>query len=148
MLSLGVNQGRISLERLVELCCENNAKVFGLFPKKGTIRVGSDGDLVVVDLNKKATVRPEMLYTSSGWSIYEGWEFAGWPVLTIVRGHRVAEGRIRPTRWKWSASRSEDTSLERSVARFFMTDFRLTHLRERCLETAWPERREFLCVID
>jgi dihydropyrimidinase len=91
MLSLGVNQGRISLERLVELRCENNAKVFGLFPKKGTIRVGSDGDLVVVDLNKKATVRPEMFYTSSGWSIYEGWEFTGWPVLTIVRGHVVAE---------------------------------------------------------
>jgi dihydropyrimidinase/dihydroorotase len=91
MLSLGVNQGRISLERMVECCCENNAKVFGLFPKKGTIRVGSDGDIVVVDLNKKATVKPDMLYTSSGWSIYEGWEFTGWPVMTIVRGNVVAE---------------------------------------------------------
>jgi dihydropyrimidinase/dihydroorotase len=91
MLSLGVNQGRISLERLVECCCENNAKVFGLFPKKGIIRVGSDGDLVVVDLNKKATVKPDMLYTSSGWSIYEGWEFTGWPVMTIVRGNIVAK---------------------------------------------------------
>src|SRR5262249_43056465 len=91
MLSLGVNQGRISLERMVECCCENNAKVFGLFPKKGTIRVGSDGDIVVVDLNKKATVKPDMLYTSSGWSIYEGWEFTGWPVMTIVRGNIVAE---------------------------------------------------------
>jgi dihydropyrimidinase/dihydroorotase len=91
MLSLGVNQGRISLERMVECCCENNAKVFGLFPKKGTIRVGSDGDMVIVDLNKKATVKPDMLYTSSGWSIYEGWEFTGWPVMTIVRGNVVAE---------------------------------------------------------
>ena len=91
MLSLGVNQGRISLERMVEACCETNAKVFGLFPKKGIIRVGSDGDVVVVDLNKKATVKPDMLYTSSGWSIYEGWEFTGWPVMTIVRGNIVAE---------------------------------------------------------
>lgn len=91
MLSLGVNQGRISLERMVECCCENNAKVFGLFPKKGTIRVGSDADLVIVDLNKKATMKPDMLYTSSGWSIYEGWEFTGWPVMTIVRGNVVAE---------------------------------------------------------
>jgi len=91
MLSLGVNQGRISLERMVEACCETNAKVFGLFPKKGIIRVGSDGDVVVVDVNKKATVKPDMLYTSSGWSIYEGWEFTGWPVMTIVRGNIVAE---------------------------------------------------------
>jgi dihydropyrimidinase/dihydroorotase len=91
MLSLGVNQGRISLERVVEVCCENNAKVFGIFPKKGTIRVGSDGDVVLVDLKKKATVRPEMLYTSSGWSIYEGWEFTGWPVMTVVRGNVVGE---------------------------------------------------------
>ena len=91
MLSLGVNQGRISLERMVEACCESNAKVFGLFPKKGVIRVGSDGDMVIVDLNKRATVKPDMLYTSSGWSIYEGWEFTGWPVMTIVRGNVVAE---------------------------------------------------------
>jgi dihydropyrimidinase len=91
MLSLGVNQGRIPLERMVEACCESNAKVFGLFPKKGVIRVGSDGDMVIVDLNKKATVKPDMLYTSSGWSIYEGWEFTGWPVMTIVRGNVVAE---------------------------------------------------------
>jgi len=91
MLSLGVNQRRRSLERMVEACCETNAKVFGLFPKKGIIRVGSDGDIVVVDLNKEATVKPDMLYTSSGWSIYEGWEFTGWPVMTIVRGNIVAE---------------------------------------------------------
>jgi dihydropyrimidinase/dihydroorotase len=91
MLSLGVNQGRITIERMVEACCESNAKVFGLFPKKGVIRVGSDGDVVIVDLNKRATVKPDMLYTSSGWSIYEGWEFTGWPVTTIVRGNIVAE---------------------------------------------------------
>src|SRR5262249_18518270 len=48
MLRLGVNQGRISLERMMECCVENNAKVFGLFPKKGTFRVGSAGDIVVV----------------------------------------------------------------------------------------------------
>ena len=91
MFSLGVNQGRITLERLVEICCENNAKVFGLFPKKGAIRVGSDGDVTVVDLKKKATVRPDMLYTSAGWSIYEGREFTGWPVMTVVRGNVVAQ---------------------------------------------------------
>ena len=46
---------------------------------------------MVVDVNKKASVKPDMLYTSSGWSIYEGWEFTGWPVMTIVRGNVVAE---------------------------------------------------------
>lgn len=100
MLSLGVNQGRITLEKVVEICCENNAKVFGIFPKKGTIRIGSDGDVVVVDLKKKATVKPEMLYTSSGWSIYEGWEFTGWPVMTVVRGNIVG-------RWSEKTNRME-----------------------------------------
>lgn len=91
MLSEGVNKGRISLERMVEVCCENPAKIFGLYPRKGTLQVGSDADIVVVDLDKEVTLEKKHLFTRSGWSIAEGHTFLGWPVMTILRGHVVAE---------------------------------------------------------
>jgi D-hydantoinase len=95
MLSEGVNKGRITFERLVQVCCANPAKAFGLFPKKGTIRVGSDADLAIVDLNKEVTVTPDILHSSSDFSIYEGWKFKGWPVMTILRGNvMMKEGEL------------------------------------------------------
>jgi len=91
MLSEGVSKGRITIERLVQLCCENPAKQNGLFPKKGTIAVGADADLVIVDLNKVKTVTRDMVFSLVGWSIYEGWELKGWPVMTILRGKVMME---------------------------------------------------------
>jgi len=91
MLSEGVNKGRISLERMVEVCCENPAKIFGLYPKKGALQVGSDADIVVVDLDKEVTLEKKHLFTRSNWSIAEGHTFTGWPVMTILRGQVVAE---------------------------------------------------------
>jgi len=95
MLSEGVNKNRISLEKLVEVCCEKPAKIFGRYPRKGTISVGSDADMVIVDLTKKVTYTPKMSPSIATWSIYDGWEFKGWPVCTILRGRVVAEeGKI------------------------------------------------------
>ncbi len=91
MLSEGVNKGRISLARLVEVCCENPAKIFGLYPRKGVIALGSDADLVIVDLNKTRKVTREMVQSAAGWSIYEGWELKGWPTMTILRGNVMME---------------------------------------------------------
>jgi len=91
MLSEGVNKGRISFERMVEVCCENPAKIFGLYPKKGALQVGSDADIVVVDLDKQVTLEKKHLFTRSGWSIAEGHTFKGWPVMTILRGKIVSE---------------------------------------------------------
>ncbi|MFC1938375.1 dihydroorotase family protein [Chloroflexota bacterium] len=91
MLSEGVNKGRLSLERVVEIMCENTARMFGLFPKKGTIAVGSDADLVIVDLNKKKKVTRDMILFHAGWSIWEDWEFTGWPIMTILRGNVMME---------------------------------------------------------
>jgi len=91
MLSEGVNKGRIPLTKLVEVCCQNPAKIFGLYPKKGAIAVGSDADLVIVDLDKTRTVTKDMIHSSAGWSIYEGWEIKGWPVMTILRGDLLTE---------------------------------------------------------
>jgi dihydroorotase-like cyclic amidohydrolase len=99
MLSEGVNKGRITLERMVEVCCENPAKIFGLYPKKGALQVGSDADMVLVDLDKEVTLEKKHLFTRSGWSIAEGHTFKGWPVMTILRGRSSRSGRrIRTAR--------------------------------------------------
>jgi len=95
MLSEGVNKGRISLEKLVEIACYNNAKQFGLLPRKGTIGIGSDADIAIVDLNKKVKVTASKLHHISDFTPYEGWEITGWPVLTMVRGKVVMrEGEV------------------------------------------------------
>lgn len=95
MLSKGVVEGRITLERLVEVCSSNTAKVFGLYPKKGCIAPDSDADLTLIDISKKRRVTPEILHTASDFNVYDGIELTGWPVLTIVRGTIVAEdGKI------------------------------------------------------
>lgn len=91
MFSEGVNKGRISLEKLVEVCCFNPAKVWGVYPQKGTINVGSDADIVVVDPDKKVKVSWKSLHSLCDWSIYEGWEFQGWPVLTLLRGEIIVQ---------------------------------------------------------
>ncbi len=92
ILSEGVNKGRISLNRAVEICCYNPAKSFGLLPKKGTISIGADADITIVDLERKLKPKPrENLYSDTDWNIYEDWELKGWPVYTLVRGEVVME---------------------------------------------------------
>ena len=86
ILSEGVNKGRIDLERAVEVTSTNTAKAFDLHPKKGTIRVGSDADLVVVDLDETKTITPELLQGAPDYSPYEDKEVTGWPTQTVVRG--------------------------------------------------------------
>ncbi|MBI4528670.1 MAG: amidohydrolase family protein [Deltaproteobacteria bacterium] len=91
MLNDGVNRGRISLLRLVEVCCANPARIFGVYPQKGVIAPGSDADFVAVDLNRKVTVTSDMVHSSAGWTLWEGREMKGWPVMTMLRGQVIAE---------------------------------------------------------
>lgn len=91
MLSEGVNKGRISLEKMVEVCCANNAKAMGIYPKKGVISIGSDADLVIIDLNKRVKLSSETQHMLSDYCFWEGWEVKGYPVLTILRGNVVME---------------------------------------------------------
>ena len=91
MLSEGVNKRKISLERLVEVCCENPAKIFGVYPQKGSLSVGTDADLVIVDLERVETITRDMVLSRGRWSVWEGWEITGWPVLTMLRGKVVME---------------------------------------------------------
>jgi dihydropyrimidinase len=91
MLSEGVNKGRLSIERLAQVASENPARIFGLYPKKGAIIPGADADLIVVDLKRRATITKELLQTITPWSVYEGREVTGWPIMTLVRGNVVME---------------------------------------------------------
>ena len=91
MLSEGVNKGKISIEKLVEICCYNPAKIFGLYPSKGSISIGSDADLVIVDLNKEVVVNEGSFYSASRFSPFAGWRLKGWPRTVILRGEIVAE---------------------------------------------------------
>jgi dihydroorotase-like cyclic amidohydrolase len=91
MLTEGVHKGRITLEKLVQLCSENPAKIFGIYPKKGTISIGADADFVIVDLQRSMKVKRDMIYSSAGWSIWENTELKGWPVMTILRGRIIME---------------------------------------------------------
>ncbi|MGI8475088.1 MAG: dihydropyrimidinase [Thermomicrobiales bacterium] len=95
LFSEGVGTGRISLERFVELTSTNAAKLFGLYPRKGTIAPGADADLVIWDPSISRPVRATAMFTNSDYSPYEGWEVTGWPVTTISRGEVVFDdGRI------------------------------------------------------
>jgi len=98
MLSEGVNKKRISLERVSEVCSYNTARIFGMYPKKGTIRCGSDADLTIVDMEKEQVVTPDLLQSYSDYTIYDGWKLRGWPIMTILRGKIVMEyGFVDPS---------------------------------------------------
>ncbi|MBI3076102.1 MAG: amidohydrolase family protein [Deltaproteobacteria bacterium] len=85
----GVSTGRLTLERVVEVTSANAARILGLYPRKGAIAIGADADLVVVDLSRRVRFRPELLL--SEFSIFDGFEFQGWPVMTILRGTVIME---------------------------------------------------------
>ena len=86
LLLTAVNGGRLGLERLFECASTNPAKVLGLYPRKGTIKVGSDADLVVIDLEKESVIRGDNSNAKTHWTPYEGWKVKGVPVATYVRG--------------------------------------------------------------
>ena len=85
----GVNRGWISVVRLVQVLCENPARIFGLYPKKGTIAAGSDADLVVFDPTREFTIRADNQHTNAGYTLYEGHTVLGWPEMSFQRGQRV-----------------------------------------------------------
>jgi dihydropyrimidinase len=91
MLSEGVNKRRISLPMLQRVCCENPARIFGFYPRKGVIQEGSDADLVILDLKLRRKVKAANLHQKVNWTPYEGWTLKGWPVFTMMRGQTLFE---------------------------------------------------------
>jgi dihydropyrimidinase len=92
LFSEGVMKGRITSQRFVQVTATNAARLFGLFPRKGTIAVGSDADLVVWDRSLTRDIHASESHSRSGFSLYENWRTAGWPAYTISRGEVVAAG--------------------------------------------------------
>jgi dihydropyrimidinase len=88
----GVRQGRIGLNRMVELLATNPAKLFGLYPRKGTIAVGSDADIVVFDPTKKHTITAASQHSKTDYNLYEGTEVTGMPETVLLRGNVLVEG--------------------------------------------------------
>jgi dihydropyrimidinase len=87
----GVRGGRISLNRMVELLSTNPAKLFGLYPRKGTIAVGSDADIVVFDPERKQTITAANSHSKTDYNLYEGTEVTGVPELVMLRGQVLVE---------------------------------------------------------
>jgi dihydropyrimidinase len=87
----GVAQGRISLNRFVELTSTAAAKIFGLFPKKGTIAVGSDADIVIFDPNREQTISAATHHMRVDYSAYEGWRVRGATETVLSRGRVIVE---------------------------------------------------------
>jgi dihydropyrimidinase len=90
----GVLEKRISLQRWVELISTNPAKLFGLYPQKGTIAVGSDADLVIWDPNAEHTISAKTHHMNVDYNLYEGWKVKGRADIVISRGEVIVENGV------------------------------------------------------
>ena len=91
LYSQGVLKKRLSLNRMVEVTATNPARLFGLYPRKGTIQIGADADIVAFDPKARKTIRAEDLHSAADWDPFEGWEVEGWPRMTLSRGEVVVD---------------------------------------------------------
>jgi dihydropyrimidinase len=95
LFSEGVGQGRLDLNAFVALTATNHAKLYGLYPKKGTIAVGSDADIAIWDPERETEITAGILHDNVGYTPYEGRRLRGWPVMVLSRGRIVIEdGRL------------------------------------------------------
>jgi dihydropyrimidinase len=91
LYSEGVNKGRITLNKFVEVACTNPAKIFGMFPRKGTLAVGSDADIIIFDPSEKHTLSAQTHHMNVDYSGYEGWEVTGKVKTVLLRGKVVID---------------------------------------------------------
>ncbi len=104
LFSEGVAAGRITLDRFVELTSANAARLFGLYPRKGAVAVGSDADLALWDPRARRVIDGSRLQSRAGYSVYDGWTVQGWPRFVIRRGQLVlADGTCtaQPGQGQW-----------------------------------------------
>jgi dihydropyrimidinase len=99
LFSEGVGQGRLDLNAFVALTATNHAKLYGLYPKKGTIAVGSDADIAIWDPERETEITAGILHDNVGYTPYEGRRLRGWPVTVLSRGRiAIEDGRLVATR--------------------------------------------------
>ena len=92
MFSEGVLKKRIDIHQFVDLTSTRAAKLYGMFPRKGSVSVGADADLVIWDSDKDVTIAWENLHDNVGYSPYEGMKIKGWPKTVLSRGRVVVDG--------------------------------------------------------
>ena len=110
LYTYGVKRGNLSLERFVDAAATRAAKLFGLFPRKGTIAVGSDADLVVYDPNRRSTISARTHHANNDYSGFEGMEIDGSPDIVTVRGNvQVRNGSFVGDRRRGQLLRREPT---------------------------------------
>lgn len=95
LFSEGVNKGKISLNRFVEVSSTNAAKIFGMYPKKGCIAVGSDADIVILDPNEEHVISADKHHMNVDYSSYEGWKVKGKTKTVILRGEIAIQDNAR-----------------------------------------------------
>ena len=93
LYSEGVKKGRISLNQFVDITSTRSAKLFGLFPRKGTIAVGADADLVIFDPNIERVISAETHHMAVDYNAFEGMKVTGEPVSVLVRGEYVVRDK-------------------------------------------------------
>jgi dihydroorotase (multifunctional complex type) len=94
----GARRGRISYERIAEAYAETPARIYGLYPAKGTLRAGADADIILVDPNARWTVSDEDVLSKASWSPFAGHVLAGRPLKTFLRGSLLAQdGKVTPS---------------------------------------------------
>jgi dihydropyrimidinase len=91
LFSEGVGQGRITLNEFVALSATNHARTYGLYPRKGTLAIGSDADLAIWNPDREVTLSTSMLHDNVGYTPYEGRTVRGWPEVVVSRGRVVVE---------------------------------------------------------
>ena len=91
LFSEGVAKNKITLNKYVEVACTNPAKIFGMFPRKGTIAVDSDADIIIFDPNEKHTLSATTHHMNVDYSGYEGWEVTGKVKTVLLRGAIVID---------------------------------------------------------
>ncbi|MGV2068543.1 dihydropyrimidinase [Agrobacterium sp. 22-226-1] len=94
LFSEGVMKGRIDLPRFVALTATNHARTYGLYPRKGTIAIGSDADLAIWDPKEMRTIRHADLHDGADYSPYEGIDVEGWPTTVILGGRIMIEDGV------------------------------------------------------
>ncbi len=89
-----VNNGKLTLQQLINLMCENPCKIFGI-KNKGYLKEGYDADLTIADMNKDVVIKNEMIASKCGWTPFNNYKVKGFPVATIVNGHLVmSDGKV------------------------------------------------------
>jgi allantoinase len=91
MMLNAVNAGRLTLERLAQVYSATPARLLGLYPRKGALRIGSDADVVLVDVEQEHTLRDEDIVSKAGWTPFDGLRVQGRPVMTFLRGTLIAK---------------------------------------------------------